>query len=325
VTEGFSIIIPTYNRATPLAVTLASLARLDVPKGFSAEIVVIDNNCTDDTGRVVEEYTRKMNMKVRRVVETQQGLNYCRNRGVQEGRFTNLVFFDDDIEAAPDWLHGFENALRDLSCDCVVGPVQAVFTEGVPDWMSPGTADMLSSVYSRKGNAPLVLPPETAHEIPGCNFGVRRQAAIDVGGFDNYLDRVGSALLAGGDFDFGQRLVVGNKRVVYHPQCRIRHLISSTKLSRPYMRRRAYGAGITTRIVERRTHGFEAVRIKRFVAAIARTAWRGIKAELRGAHAEAFEAELKIRHLVGYVWGGRRIEAAILKGRRELNDRGAAH
>lgn len=323
--EGFSIIIPTYNRAGPLASTLVSLMGLKIPEGYSAEIVVVDNNCTDDTSRVVEEYSRKMHMTVRRVVETQQGLNYCRNRGIQEGRFTNLVYFDDDIEAAPDWLHGFVNALSELCCDCVVGPVQAVFTQGFPDWMSPGVADMLSSVYSRKGDAPRVLPPETAFEIPGCNFGVRRQAAIDAGGFDNHLDRVGAALLAGGDFEFGQRLASAKKRVVYHPQCRIRHLISSAKLSRSYMRRRQYGAGITTRILERRTHGFEPVRIKRFIAAIARTAWSGIRAELRGAHAEAFEAELKIRHLVGYVWGGRQFEAAMRQGRQAAKDRGSAH
>ena len=49
--SGFSIIIPTYNRAELLRMALESVQHLFVPRSWKAEILVIDNNSIDLHGR----------------------------------------------------------------------------------------------------------------------------------------------------------------------------------------------------------------------------------------------------------------------------------
>ena len=52
----FSIVIPTYNRADELAPTLRSLSALKSSRPW--ELIVVDNNSTDDTRAVVEAAAR---------------------------------------------------------------------------------------------------------------------------------------------------------------------------------------------------------------------------------------------------------------------------
>jgi len=251
-TRGASITVPTYNRARLLEGTLASLRGLVVPPGVEAEIVVIDNNCTDNTAAVVEAAVPQSPIPLRGVVETRQGLCYGRNRALEEARYEHVIYLDDDIEVAPDWLLGYFEAIDQLQADCVVGPVSPRFEIPLPPYLTQRVIDSVTSSYSRKGEAMLRLPPNVAHEVPGCNFGVRKAVALELGGFDNRLDRIGKGLLAGGDFEFGERLVRAGKRVVYQPRCWIQHVITAEKLSKSYLRRRWYGAGATTRVMERR-------------------------------------------------------------------------
>ena len=304
VTEGFSIIIPTYNRAKLLAGTFDTLTGLKVPKEMEVEILVIDNNCTDGTDLLVKEYALKMPFVVRHIVEPSQGLNYCRNRGMYEARYNHLVFFDDDVLVSPDWLHGYLEAVAGLGADCVVGPVEPWFECEVPKHITPKVLESVTSAYSRKGNQMMMLGPDTAHEIPGSNFGVLRQVALDVEGFDPALDRSGSGMLAGGDWDFGQRLAKGSKRVGYHPKCSIRHFVSSHKMSKRNLRARWYGLGLTQRHVSHGQRHPDSLRTR------INTAQRLLKYMMKmalqlcaGNGAAAFELELFARREWGQARG----------------------
>ena len=52
---GITVLIPTYNRAKVLRETLEALTRVE-RTGIDCSIVIIDNNCTDNTAEVVKEY-----------------------------------------------------------------------------------------------------------------------------------------------------------------------------------------------------------------------------------------------------------------------------
>lgn len=242
---GFSIIIPTYNRAELLRTALKSVQELRIPDGRAAEIIVVDNNSTDHTADVAEEMARNGPIPLRRVVETQQGLNHGRNRGIQEACFEHLVYLDDDMQVNPGWLEGYVEAWETLHPDAVVGPVEPWFEEEPASWLTPRMIESVTSAYSRKGDRIMIVSADRAHELPGCNFGVLRHVAQEAGGFHPALDRSGAGMLAGGDWEFGQRLVRLGKRVVYSPQCRIRHFISKHKISREGLRARWEGSGAT--------------------------------------------------------------------------------
>lgn len=299
---GVSIVIPTYNRARLLGQTLKSVKRLRVPEGVAIEVWVIDNNCTDNTARVVEDAAQGSQFPILRIVETEQGLCYGRNRGLHEARYENVVYFDDDIEVSEDWLLGYFQAVEQLDADCVVGPVFPKFEREPPDFLTERVLDSVTSTYSRKGDRMMLLPRDVAHEVPGCNFGVRKSVALNIDGFNNSLDRTGAGLLAGGDTEFGLRLVGTGRRVVFQPRCAIRHVITEEKLSRRYLRKRWTGAGATARLLQNSRLPFS--RRVRYLAGVVRRVGASLVHQVRGNTRVAFERELEARRSWAYIIAG---------------------
>ena len=78
--RDLSVVITTYNRADVLPRALESLLSQDLdPARY--EIVVVDNNSTDQTRQVVESFVGRA-PKVHYVFEPRQGIAYGRNRGI---------------------------------------------------------------------------------------------------------------------------------------------------------------------------------------------------------------------------------------------------
>ena len=77
-----SLVVCTYNRSRSLKATLDSLLKMHGAGELEWELVVVDNNCRDDTEQVVLEYQRTAAFAVCYVREQQQGLSHARNRGV---------------------------------------------------------------------------------------------------------------------------------------------------------------------------------------------------------------------------------------------------
>jgi glycosyltransferase involved in cell wall biosynthesis len=238
VVKGVSIIIPTFNRAELLKVALGSVQQLSLPPGWVAEVLVIDNNSSDCTPDVVQDAERSGPFPVRHFIERKQGLNFSRNRGASEAAFDHLIYFDDDMIVDEGWLEAYVDIRSRLQPDCVVGPVEPWFEEEPPDWMTSRTVRSVTSPYSRRGSQEMLLAPDVAHEIPGCNFAVLKSVVFEVGGFHPGLGRSGRGMLAGEDCEFGERIVELGKRVAYSPRCRIRHFISSQKISPAGLRAR---------------------------------------------------------------------------------------
>ncbi|MHB1711171.1 MAG: glycosyltransferase family A protein, partial [Acidimicrobiales bacterium] len=72
------MVIPAYNEAGYLAGTLASLVRQDFTGVY--EVIVVDNNSTDDTARIAESYGARV------VREPRPGVCYARQAGPENRR-----------------------------------------------------------------------------------------------------------------------------------------------------------------------------------------------------------------------------------------------
>ena len=120
----------TYNRCKDLKRLLQSLIKLDYP---NFEIIVVDNNSTDQTAQIVSGFE-----KVKYVFEAKQGLAYARNCLLNNcGNDTEyLGMLDDDETVDKDWI------LRMLECfqlderiAVVGGPYIPCFEITPPAWM----------------------------------------------------------------------------------------------------------------------------------------------------------------------------------------------
>jgi len=291
--QGFSIVVPTHNRSDRLELTLLSLTALKKPADQCCEVIVVDNASRDRTKDVVDTIYREMPGMFRMICENRLGLGFARNTGLREARYDYVVFFDDDVEVAHEWLEAALEAFEICGADCVVGPVDPWFETEPPACLTPRVLDSLTSSYSRRGDAVQRLQGAEACQIPGCNFAVKRAAAMEVKGFDERLDRRGREVMGGGDWDFGERLVRAGKAVFYHPKCRIRHWISRQKLSKAHLRRRWYGFGQLKRIRDRERGLDGGWRGKVHVTRL--LIWHvliSLKWSLCGERARAFEEEL---------------------------------
>ena len=96
-----SIVVPCYNEETNIKPCLESLVSQDYAHEF--EIVVVDNNSTDDSLAIITELSR-IYPTIRPIVEYKKGTAAVRNSGVLNARYDHLAFIDADCEAPKNWL-----------------------------------------------------------------------------------------------------------------------------------------------------------------------------------------------------------------------------
>src|SRR5690349_5593740 len=107
----FSIVIPAYNEAAYLEPTLRSIREQDYRGGI--ELIVVDNNSSDDTARVARRYADSVLHYAER-----QGASAARQHGASQARGAAIVFLDADTAMSPNLL---TEAARSLSAGAVGG------------------------------------------------------------------------------------------------------------------------------------------------------------------------------------------------------------
>lgn len=119
-----SVVIPAYNEANYITETIQSLKKQDFAGKY--EIIVVDNNCTDDTA----EIARALGAKV--VSEPHPGVCWARQRGTERAHGDIIVSTDADTSFSPDWLTNIDTAFTsDPTVVAVAGPCHYV---NAPFW-----------------------------------------------------------------------------------------------------------------------------------------------------------------------------------------------
>ena len=83
---NISVIVCTRNRGSVLDQCLQRFAWMEVPPGLSWEIVVVDNNSTDNTESVVRGFAERSGLDVRYVCERKPGGSHAHNAGIAAAR-----------------------------------------------------------------------------------------------------------------------------------------------------------------------------------------------------------------------------------------------
>jgi glycosyltransferase involved in cell wall biosynthesis len=228
-----TVAVITYNRSRLLRQTLAGVVRQEYPAD-RWELLVIDNNSTDDTRDVVTSFVTA-NPAPRRILETRQGLDHGRNRAIEEARGDLVVLVDDDILVEPDWLAQLIAPFSSESAHkigVVGGEVVPVFPDGIPAWLE-GSHQPLGF---RSDPGP--LPPNQAPV--GANFAFPKWVFVRFGMFDTRLDRQGSRLFGGGDSQMIRRLRTVGLEAWFVPGAKVLHQISGDRLTLGYALRHAF-------------------------------------------------------------------------------------
>ena len=95
---GISIIICCYNSAKRLPETLAHLANQQVDGGVRWELILVNNNSTDETEVVAQNLWGALGSPAPLKIfeEPLPGLSYARNNGMKKAIYEVFLFCDDD-------------------------------------------------------------------------------------------------------------------------------------------------------------------------------------------------------------------------------------
>ncbi|MDG1300153.1 MAG: glycosyltransferase [Opitutae bacterium] len=107
----YSIIIPAYNEAAELPVTLAAIRSAMDTQSLSGECIVVDNNSTDATTEVAKTAGADLV-----VFEAINQIARARNTGAQASRGQQLIFVDADTRICAELLAETLRQLATGSC-----------------------------------------------------------------------------------------------------------------------------------------------------------------------------------------------------------------
>lgn len=112
-----SIIIATYNEAKNLKNCLNPLFSVNFPPE-KIEIIVIDNNSTDNTSEIVSKFS-----KVKYLEEKTQGAAFARNKGIKYSSGAILIFLDANAIVEKNWLKNIILPFNEKHIDAVGGVI----------------------------------------------------------------------------------------------------------------------------------------------------------------------------------------------------------
>lgn len=234
-----SAIISTYNRARFLP-GLFDAIRNQTLLATEFEVVIVNNNSTDDTEILSQEFI-KMNpgFKVSYCVETNQGLSFGRNRGIIESNSGLVTFLDDDALPAPEFLEktvSFFETHPDAGA--AGGKILLQFTGKKPDWFNPFLAPLLG--YFNCGDKTKIFERTF---FKGSNMTFRKSLFDIYSPFDFRLGRTGEGLIGGEEKELFYRLKNNGVQLWYIPEAVVYHLVPEERTSYDFIKKQAIGTG----------------------------------------------------------------------------------
>lgn len=215
-TPRVSVVVCTYNGGRTLGQCVQSLQNLDYP---DFEVIVVDDGSTDDTAEILQRFRG-----IRVIRQPNRGLSVARNAGLEAASGSIVAYTDSDCFVDGDWLTLLVQQLEHSGASAVGGPN-----------LTPDDGWLASCVAASPGQPTHVLEnDQVAEHIPGCNMAFRRDALLEIQGFDYQYKK------AGDDVDICWRLQHAGHWITFSPGAFVWH--HRRHSPRAYLRQQAgYG------------------------------------------------------------------------------------
>lgn len=232
--NGISVVICCYNSARTIGKTLVHLAGQQTRQLPAWEVIIVNNNCTDDTVSIVHKIWDECHSPAPLTVieEPEPGLIFARKAGADKCRYSYTVFCDDDnfLEAAY-----LETAYLIMTGNRQIGVLggqsKGYFNTPPPSWFNQVAytyaigrqADASGDVTDSRGHvwgAGMTLPTHLARQI--------LNAPLTTTG------RKGKSLASGDDTEICYKAIEKGYRIYYDERLQFEHYITDNRLTWPY-------------------------------------------------------------------------------------------
>lgn len=229
-----SIIIPTYNRAKLIGVTIQSFLEQNYPKE-NYEIIVVNNNSIDNTEEVIKQFVNNsIGVKLHYIFEPRQGVHYARNTAAKMAKFELLYFTDDDMIADKELLSEILKPFQfDSKVAVATGKVLPKWEDKPPKWILKHCNNYLLSLLSPDYD---FIVADSISYLYSCHQTIRRDVFFQVEGFNPEYTK-GKYM---GDGESGLNIKVRKLgyKFGYNGKSVIFHIIPKTRFSQAYLNKR---------------------------------------------------------------------------------------
>ena len=245
-----SLIMPTLNRFDEIDLLMKSL---EDQTHTNFELIVVDQNETDEVKQIVNRYNEKLNINY--IKSNKKGLSYNRNIGIENAKGEIIAFPDDDCEYESDILRSVVDFFKSND-DYKIFSCKTMDKNGIDSFkkMAEGECEIKSS--------------NVLDTITSITFFVRFEDK-NYTLFDESLG-VGGEFGSGEEIDYildllnrGFRGKYFGEYTVYHPAKK--HSKSKEKYKRDYNYGRGFGALCKKEIVYRKNLSFIKVMLSKLV------------------------------------------------------------
>lgn len=232
--KTISIIIPTYNRANSLELTINSFLKVNYPQN-KFEIIIADNNSTDETKQVVDKLIAKNGTsQIQYVFEPRQGVHYARNTASYFAQFEILYFTDDDMIADLEIFNQISNTFNmDHNIGAVTGKVLPKWETAPPVWITKHCNNYLLSLLNPKYD---LIIAESLEYLYSCHQAIRKDVFFMAEGFNPEYTK--DKYMGDGESGLNKKIMDLGFKFAFNGSSLIYHMIPPTRFTQSYLNKR---------------------------------------------------------------------------------------
>ncbi len=228
---GISVIIACYNSASVIADTLLHLQDQKNTANIPWEVILIDNNCTDNTASIAQNiWKNDRDIPLRIIKESKIGEASARKAGIVKAKYSILSIVDDDNRVNADWISSIYGYFQDPKIGLVGCVGLGDFESEPPAWFKTHQhAFAIGSLYSG------TFTDITADAIvPGAGLSVRKEIfdkLYHINWQPFLTGRVGNRQSAGADSEICYVTRLLGYRIYYSNELQFKHFTKNDRIS----------------------------------------------------------------------------------------------
>ncbi|QHS16526.1 glycosyltransferase family 2 protein [haloarchaeon 3A1-DGR] len=207
-------------------------------------VLVIDGN-EDVADRVRSDFGDRENVVIHNNAEN-RGISYSRTKGAEIASGEIVAFIDDDGVAEADWIETLVETYETTDAIAVGGDVRPNWQGDKPDFFPEEFYWLVGCVepgFAEDG--------EEVRNTYGSNISYRREAFLDVGGYDPNTGRKGDRHLQAHEAPVGIRLLEEyGQGMVFVEDAVVNHTLFEYRGEFPWLVQRSFWQGYSKRVMD---------------------------------------------------------------------------
>ena len=246
-----SVIIPTFNRERMLGNTIQSFVTQKYPQD-QYEIIIADNNSSDNTKNVVEEWQKRSPVDIKYIFEPRQGVHFARNTAAKYAKGEILFFTDDDMVADEELLYQIVKVFQmGHKIGSATGKVLPIWETEPPAWILKYCNNQLLSLIDRPED---LIIADYDVGVFSCHQAIPKNIFFESGGFNP--ENTAGEWIGDGETGLNIKIKELGYKFAYTNKSVIHHIIPAQRLTQQYLNKRMANGGNSDCYTEYRKHKY---------------------------------------------------------------------